>query len=49
MNCRILDLILLARPDREIARQLGIEEGTVQARVRKVMGKTGQTTELHSS
>jgi DNA-binding NarL/FixJ family response regulator len=38
---QILDLIRLARSNREIAGQLGIEEGTVQAHVGKLMRKTG--------
>jgi DNA-binding NarL/FixJ family response regulator len=37
----VLDLILLARPNREIARQLGIEERTVKAHVGRLMRKTG--------
>jgi DNA-binding NarL/FixJ family response regulator len=37
----VLDLILLARSNREIARQLGIEERTVKAHVGRLMRKTG--------
>jgi DNA-binding NarL/FixJ family response regulator len=38
---QVLDLILLARSNREIARQLGIEERTVKAHVGRLMRKTG--------
>lgn len=38
---QVLDLILTARSNREIARQLGIEERTVQAHVGRLMHKTG--------
>jgi len=38
---QVLDLILMACPNREIARQLGIEERTVQAHVGRLMRKTG--------
>jgi DNA-binding NarL/FixJ family response regulator len=38
---QVLDLILTARSNREIARQLGIEERTVQAHVGRLMRKTG--------
>jgi DNA-binding NarL/FixJ family response regulator len=37
----VLDLILQARSNREIARQLGIEERTVKAHVGRLMRKTG--------
>jgi DNA-binding NarL/FixJ family response regulator len=37
----VLDLILLARSNREIGRQLGIEERTVKAHVGRLMRKTG--------
>jgi len=37
----VLDLILLAQSNREIARQLGIEERTVKAHVGSLMRKTG--------
>ena len=37
----VLDLILLARSNREIADQLGIEERTVKAHVGRLMRKTG--------
>jgi DNA-binding NarL/FixJ family response regulator len=38
---QVLGLILLARSNREIARQLGIEERTVKAHVGSLMRKTG--------
>jgi DNA-binding NarL/FixJ family response regulator len=38
---QVLDLILLARSNREIARQLGIEERTVKAHVGRLLRKTG--------
>jgi len=38
---QVLDLILMARSNREIARQLGIEERTVKAHVGRLMRKTG--------
>lgn len=38
---QVLDLILTARSNREIASQLGIEERTVQAHVGRLMRKTG--------
>jgi DNA-binding NarL/FixJ family response regulator len=38
---QVLDLILMACPNREIARKLGIEERTVQAHVGRLMRKTG--------
>ena len=37
----VLDLILQAQSNREIARQLGIEERTVKAHVGRLMRKTG--------
>ncbi|HEY2856870.1 MAG TPA: response regulator transcription factor [Terracidiphilus sp.] len=37
----VLELILLARSNREIARQLGIEERTVKAHLTRLMRKTG--------
>jgi DNA-binding NarL/FixJ family response regulator len=37
----VLDLILTARSNREIARELGIEERTVKAHVGRLMRKTG--------
>jgi DNA-binding NarL/FixJ family response regulator len=37
----VMELILLARSNREIARQLGIEERTVKAHVGRLMRKTG--------
>jgi len=38
---QVLDLILTARSNREIARELGIEEQTVQAHVGRLLRKTG--------
>ncbi len=38
---QVLELILTACPNREIARRLGIEEGTVQGHVGRLMRKTG--------
>jgi DNA-binding NarL/FixJ family response regulator len=38
---QILELILTARSNREISRELGIEERTVQAHVGRLMRKTG--------
>lgn len=38
---QVLELILLARSNREIARELGIEERTVKAHVGRLMRKTG--------
>jgi len=38
---QVLDLILTARSNREIARELGIEEHTVQAHVGRLLRKTG--------
>jgi len=38
---QVLELILSACPNREIARQLGIEESTVQAHVGRLLRKTG--------
>lgn len=38
---QVLDLILLARSNREIAEELGIEERTVKSHVGKLMRKTG--------
>jgi DNA-binding NarL/FixJ family response regulator len=52
----VLELILLARSNREIARALGIEERTVKAHVGRLMRKTGSDNRveltmraLHSS
>jgi len=41
---QVMDLILLARSNREIARELGIEERTVKAHVGRLMRKTGART-----
>ncbi len=38
---QVLGLILLARSNKEIAKQLGIEERTVKAHVGRLMRKTG--------
>jgi DNA-binding NarL/FixJ family response regulator len=38
---QVLELILMAQSNREIARQLGIEERTVKAHVGRLMRKTG--------
>ncbi len=45
----VLDLILLARSNREIARQLGIEERTVKAHVGRLMRKTGAENRIELS
>ncbi|MGO9336373.1 MAG: response regulator transcription factor [Terracidiphilus sp.] len=42
----VLDLILQARSNREIARQLGIEERTVKAHVGRLMRKTGSDNRI---
>jgi DNA-binding NarL/FixJ family response regulator len=42
----VLDLILMARSNREIARQLGIEERTVKAHVGRLMRKTGSDNRI---
>jgi DNA-binding NarL/FixJ family response regulator len=46
---QVLDLILLAQPNREIARQLGIEERTVKAHVGRLMRKTGAENRIELS
>ena len=45
----VLDLILLARSNREIADQLGIEERTVKAHVGRLMRKTGVENRIELS
>ena len=45
----VLDLILLARSNREIAEQLGIEERTVKAHVGRLMRKTGAENRIELS
>lgn len=45
----VLELILLARSNREIARQLGIEERTVKAHVARLMRKTGSDNRIELS
>ncbi len=45
----VLDLILLARSNREIAGQLGIEERTVKAHVGRLMRKTGSDNRIELS
>jgi len=46
---QVLDLILLARSNREIARQLGIEERTVKAHVGRLMRKAGADNRIELS
>jgi DNA-binding NarL/FixJ family response regulator len=46
---QVLELILLARSNREIARQLGIEERTVKAHVSRLMRKTGADNRIDLS
>jgi DNA-binding NarL/FixJ family response regulator len=46
---QVLDLILLARSNREIAGQLGIEERTVKAHVGRLMRKTGSDNRIELS
>jgi DNA-binding NarL/FixJ family response regulator len=46
---QVLDLILLARSNREIARQLGIEERTVKAHVGRLMRKSGVENRIELS
>lgn len=46
---QVLDLILMARSNREIARQLGIEERTVKAYVGSLMRKTGVENRIELS
>lgn len=46
---QVLDLILLARSNREIARELGIEERTVKAHVSRLMRKTGAENRIDLS
>lgn len=43
---QVLELILMARSNREIAAQLGIEERTVKAYVGKLMRKTGSDNRI---
>src|ERR1035441_7438088 len=43
---QVLDLILTARSNREIAHELGIEERTVQAHVGRLMRKSGAENRL---
>lgn len=45
----VLELILLAKSNREIARQLGIEERTVKAHVGRLMRKTGADNRIELS
>jgi len=45
----VLDLILMARSNREIARQLGIEERTVKAHVGRLMRKAGADNRIELS
>jgi DNA-binding NarL/FixJ family response regulator len=46
---QVLDLILQARSNREIARQLSIEERTVKAHVGRLMRKTGAENRIELS
>jgi DNA-binding NarL/FixJ family response regulator len=46
---QVLELILMARSNREIARQLGIEERTVKAHVGRLMRKTGVDNRIELS
>ncbi len=46
---QVLDLILTANSNREIARQLGIEERTVKAHVGRLMRKTGAENRIELS
>jgi DNA-binding NarL/FixJ family response regulator len=46
---QVLDLILLARSNREIANELGIEERTVKAHVGRLMRKTGAENRIDLS
>jgi DNA-binding NarL/FixJ family response regulator len=46
---QVLDLILTARSNREIARELGIEERTVKAHVGRLMRKTGADNRIDLS
>jgi DNA-binding NarL/FixJ family response regulator len=46
---QVLDLILLARSNREIAQQLGIEERTVKAHVGRLMKKAGAENRIELS
>lgn len=46
---QVLELILLARSNREIASQLGIEERTVKAHVGRMMRKTGAENRIELS
>jgi DNA-binding NarL/FixJ family response regulator len=46
---QVLELILLARSNREIARQLGIEERTVKSHVGRLMRKTGVENRIELS
>lgn len=44
---QVLELILTARSNREIAQELGIEESTVQAHVGRLMRKTGADNRIN--
>lgn len=46
---QVLELILMARSNREIARHLGIEERTVKAHVGRLMRKTGADNRIELS
>jgi DNA-binding NarL/FixJ family response regulator len=46
---QVLELLLMAQSNREIARQLGIEERTVKAHVGRLMRKTGADNRIELS
>jgi DNA-binding NarL/FixJ family response regulator len=46
---QVLELILMAHSNREIARQLGIEERTVKAHVGRLMRKAGVDNRIELS
>jgi DNA-binding NarL/FixJ family response regulator len=48
-EAEVLDMILMARSNREIARHLGIEERTVKAHVGRLMRKTGAENRIELS
>lgn len=48
-ECQVLDLILTASSNREIASRLGIEERTVKAHVGRLMRKTGADNRIELS
>lgn len=48
-ECQVLELILTANSNREIARKLGIEERTVKAHVARLMRKSGADNRIELS